>query len=180
MSLTDRVHALNPRPPLHDFLYLKVPYLPFAVAACDVFATLVIFSVAGYLYFVLGDVPAFRWGLLDLAVGKVFSTTLHCFTVLPDSRTVVGGQTPVIGPLMGGATDRLMSNHVFELGVALHIAQGLGWVRTTPERVAIMALFSLGIVASRGHYTVDVVLAWWWLAVVGRLGFKRRQEVGKE
>jgi hypothetical protein len=69
-----------------------------------------------------------------------------------------------------------MSNHVFELGVALHIAQGLGWVRSTPERLAIMAVFSAGILVSRGHYTVDVVLAWWCMAAVGRVGFTHREK----
>ena len=173
----DAVFLKDPRPPLKDLGFAHLPHLPPAGEVCDVFATIVIFTVAGYLAYT-GDYPAFRWGLLDLAVGKLVSITLHSSTLMPESRNVIPSPTPIIGGLMGGSTDRLMSNHVYELGVALHIAQGLGWIRSTPERLALLMAFSCGILMSRGHYTVDVVLAWWCMAVVGRLGFKYRKSGG--
>ncbi|GMH68657.1 hypothetical protein TrRE_jg10012 [Triparma retinervis] len=174
LQYNDALFHKDPRPPLKDLGFHHFPCLPLAGEVCDVFATIVIFTVAGYLFYT-GDLPAFRWGLLDLAVGKLVSLTLHSSTLMPESRSVIPEPTPVIGRLMGGSTDRLMSNHVFELGVALHIAQGLGWIRSTPERLAVLLIFSAGIILSRGHYTVDVVLAWWCMAVVGRLGFKYRK-----
>jgi len=65
-----------------------------------------------------------------------------------------------------------MSNHVFELGIALHIAQGLHLLNSF-ARIVALAVFSVAIIASRGHYTVDIVLAWWWLAQSRRLCFRR-------
>jgi len=37
-------------------------------------------------------------------------------------------------------------------------------------RIVILAMYTLAMVSSRGHYTVDCVLAWWTLAATGRLG----------
>jgi len=60
-------------------------------------------------------------GLRDITIGKIVSMTCHCSTQLPDSREpgFVNGF-----PLLGyqGLTDRIMSNHIFEFGTALHIA----------------------------------------------------------
>jgi len=56
---------------------------------------------------------------------------LHSATTLPESRVEmfgssqhtfgVGASNTGVLPFMGGSTDKLMSNHVYELGVALHI-----------------------------------------------------------
>ena len=70
--------------------------------------------------------------------------------------------------MMGGSTDKLMSNHVYEVGIALHIAEGFGLCGRWFSARGFVA-YSIAMVASRGHYTVDVVLAWWCLAAVGRL-----------
>jgi len=70
MHHNDNLHFADPRPPLRDFMFSHLPHSELAGSVCDIFATVCIFGVAGYLLFT-NDTPAFRWGLLDLAVGKV-------------------------------------------------------------------------------------------------------------
>ena len=54
---------------------------------------------------------------------------------------------------------------------------GFGWLRR-PARLLLVLGYSLVMVSSRGHYTVDVVLAWWCLIAVGRL-LRRNTEGNK-
>ena len=66
---------------------------------------------------------------------------------------------------MGGATDKLMSNHVYNTGLAAHFMA----VRGVIPRFCVplwVAGYSVLILASRCHYTADVVLSWWALAAV--------------
>jgi hypothetical protein len=170
--LNDKHHKLYPQEALHDWTFRFIPHVRGSGCVTDFVAATVIFGVAGHLLRIR-DFNAFSWGIVDLAMGKLLSATLHSWTVLPDSQPAGLGKSVL--PLMGGMTDRLMSNHVFELGVALHIAQGLGFVNTL-ARLCTLALFSCAILASRGHYAVDVVLAWWVLGFVGRLFFTRQEE----
>ena len=116
-----------------------------------------------------GRYDTFRYAFYDIAIGKAFSATLHAVTIMPESRTHLGGGLP--GFLCGGATDRLMSNHVYEVGIGLELWERVGWSPLSWHgRIAVLATYSLLLISSRGHYTVDVVLAWWALAAVHRLG----------
>lgn len=167
---SDALYHSDPTPPLKDIGFQLLPFVPQCAYPSDIFAFTFIFSVAGTLLF-FKDYGGFSWGLLDLSIGKFFSATLQVSTLIPESRPPpVPPNIPIIGAVMGGATDRLMSNHVFELGVALHIAEGLGWIKTW-QRALTLLVFSATVIMSRNHYTVDIVLAFWYLALVGRLRF---------
>jgi len=80
-----------------------------------------------------------------------------------------------------GLTDRLMSNHIYEFGVALSVASiyfpnhfGKG------PRIFVLVVYTLLMISSRGHYTVDCVLAWWTLGAVGRIDLdKKKHKVTK-
>lgn len=98
-----------------------------------------------------GDVAVTRWVLAWVTAGFVLSTTLHVGTVIGDSRRQSG---------FGGTVDSLLSNHTFNFGVwAYAVAQVHGL--SDALVVGALAAYGLAVLASREHYTVDVVLAWW-------------------
>jgi len=99
--------------------------------------------------------------LLDYnALGNVFSSTLHLVTILP---TAEFEESKFAG--MGGNADKLMSNHTFNFGVGLHactlIYSWPAWA--LPAGVGI---YSYCLCCTRCHYSVDIVLAWWFLFFV--------------
>ncbi len=108
---------------------------------------------------------------------------MHSVTRLPDSEMYQPGITIGATPLMGGSSDKLMSNHVYNVGVMLrmvghaydHTPSGAGAAGAMRDgygygedsfliRSLVVVVYSLAMISSRGHYTVDVVLAWWALA----------------
>ena len=67
--------------------------------------------------------------------------------------------------LQGGFCDRLLSNHTYNVGIAM-LALEFQW--GVPSLVAPLVCGAVGVavVATRSHYTVDVVLALWVFAAV--------------
>ena len=62
-----------------------------------------------------------------------------------------------------------MSNHIYELGVALHVLSIYQPRFSSTVRLTVLMLYTLAMICSRGHYTADCVLAWWTLLAVGRI-----------
>lgn len=161
LSYTDHVYYTNKIPQLPDlgfYLLPKVPEITWLVDFICVSLALSLLTTLG----MRGEVDEIKHAILDVTFGGFFSATLHCVTVLPDSRE------EVIEPYIGGSTDRLMSNHVYNIAVALHVAQSLGWIQTK-ARYLVLALVSIMIILGRIHYTVDIVLALWVAGAVNRL-----------
>lgn len=103
---------------------------------------------------------AARYTVFCVAVGNFFSTSLHSVTRLPP--VAYHGATGL--PLMGGEHDKLMSNHVFNTGAAFLMLSRLGYLNIWVALVST-TVYSLMMISTHAHYTVDVVLAWWALIV---------------
>ncbi|GMI57510.1 hypothetical protein ScalyP_jg5136 [Parmales sp. scaly parma] len=173
INICDRIYLArddySKQRPLADLGYFLIPMDARFQLFTDFFAAASIFVICTSLI-LARDMKNVTVGLRDITIGKIVSMTCHCSTQLPDSREpgFVNGF-----PLLGyqGLTDRIMSNHIFEFGTALHIAT-MYFPKKFPTflRIVILAMYTLAMVSSRGHYTVDCVLAWWTLAATGRLG----------
>ena len=76
-------------------------------------------------------------------------------------------------PLMGGKSDKLMSNHTFCTGLALQCLARLGyWPKwMVPTGVII---YSAMMLSTRAHYSVDIILAWWALAIARAFAWNGR------
>ena len=120
-----------------------------------------------YLGAVAGLCELMRWGLLWMALGNAMSATLHSFTIIGDlqNAAAVAKSGAARSIAAGGFCDRLLSNHTYNAGIAM-LAVEFQW--GLPAWVAWLGCGTVGvaIVATRCHYTVDVVLAWWALASV--------------
>jgi hypothetical protein len=103
---------------------------------------------------------AVKQSLCFSSVGYMVSSTLHSITLLPGSNHASG--VPV---LFGGDVDKLLSNHTFHFGLFLRILILLGRIplwAIVPGTLAYSAM----LVSTRGHYSVDIVLAWWGILLV--------------
>lgn len=100
-----------------------------------------------------------RYVIFCVAVGNFFSTSLHTFTLMPSPAFTSTTDLP----LMGGKSDKLMSNHVFCVGLVLQMLASLGYI-TQSRALLITALYSASMLSTRAHYSVDIILAWWALA----------------
>ena len=98
-----------------------------------------------------------------VAVGNFFSTTLHTVTLIPASEPNPAGFSTDL-PLMGGKSDKLMSNHTFCVGLVLQMLVRLGYCHPSVCLLGVLT-YSTMMLSSRAHYSVDIVLAWWALAV---------------
>ena len=111
---------------------------------------------------------AFFW----CAMGNFFSISLHTVTILPPSDCALGLMGHDLGFASrfatGGLTDKLMSNHVYNFGLTTRMLVRLSYLRMR-TCLALVVLYSVLVISTRAHYTVDVVLAWWALAAVHNL-----------
>jgi len=81
-QFAEATQGAAPQPPLYDVGHALVPFRVELQAATDVFATAVIAGTAAYLLWRgrRGDAAselALRWGLSDIALGKLISASLH-------------------------------------------------------------------------------------------------------
>ena len=104
-----------------------------------------------------------RYVVFCVAVGNLFSATLHTVTLIPASEPEPSGFSTDL-PLMGGKSDKLMSNHTFCVGLVLQMFVRLGYCRPSVCLIGVLA-YSAMMLSSRAHYSVDIVLAWWALAI---------------
>jgi hypothetical protein len=150
-------------PKLYDFGWNLIPgapsrWLDYVCFGCIGFLLYMVFWEEG------GHPDVARWVLMWVTFGGVFSATLHSCTIVGDVSWAndAAGKNSMF---TGGFCDRLMSNHTFNMGItvaAITLHYGL------PEWLppAFVFVFSVAMLASRQHYTVDIVLAWWVLGAV--------------
>ena len=151
------VERLAPAPRLlTDLGHAVLPHYQSGRAVTDAVGPVAI-AWTLWSWWVEGDDAVARWVLAWIAAGFVFSTTLHVGTVVGDARR---------RSLFGGSVDSLMSNHTFNFGV---FARAVAHAHGLPNAAVAVAVAAYGllVIASREHYTVDVVLAWWCVACVG-------------
>ncbi|KAK7239802.1 sulfuric ester hydrolase [Aureococcus anophagefferens] len=177
--------------PLPDLGFQFVPAVAGAGAAADVLGSaMALYLVGTGIFGGAAGLECFRRSLVYCAGGMLFSASLHTATTLPDSDPAppapdalerahrrfggsrvgrlaagLGRFAKFVQRFMGGATDKLMSNHVYNTGLAAHFMA----VRGVIPRFCVplwVAGYSVLILASRCHYTADVVLSWWALAAV--------------
>ena len=193
LKWSDRRLDPSVQKPLPDLGFRFVPAVAGAGAAADVLgSSMALYLVGTGLFGGSAGLEVFRKSLVYCAWGMVFSSSLHTGTMLPDScpaatapdvleraRDRVGGAPGAFGRLgeglgrfakfvqqfMGGSTDKLMSNHVFNTGLAAYFMHVRGLVPAVAVPLWV-AGYSWIILASRCHYTADVVLSWWALAAV--------------
>lgn len=147
------------RPVLKDVGHALLPEYPALKDPTDLLG-FVCLGWALYEGFLNDNKPLTRWILCWVTAGFFFSTTLHCGTIISDARWVQQGRVP--NPIFGSFCDRLMSNHVYGLGVALLAAEAqyprlVSWRMT----ICVLVVYGMLILMAREHYTVDIVLALW-------------------
>ena len=94
------------------------------------------------------------------AFGNYFSASLHSVTLLPSSEHANG-----VPAIFGGHSDKLMSNHTYHFGLYLRMLVRLK-IFTFWAVLPCVLVYSTMLACTRSHYAVDIVLAWWTLALV--------------
>ena len=144
---------------LDDLGFAAVPKMPFMAYLTDGFgSSLALWTTWAAFRGKPSEQRGARYVIFCVAVGNFFSATLHTFTLLPSPDFM---ETSI--PLMGGKSDKLMSNHVFNTSLVLQLLASLGYVSNTLALLGI-ALYSVSMLSTRAHYSVDIILAWWAVA----------------
>ena len=157
--------APTQQPPLVDLGFERIPRLDALAYFTDVLGTAMGLWVACAFFW--GSAPqqeAARHGIVNCGVGNLFSASLHTFTIMP-SAEYAGTELP----MMGGRSDKLMSNHAFCVGLTMQMLVKLRYVPGWAMPVGV-ALYSAAMLSTRAHYSVDIILAWWALAVTHYIG----------
>lgn len=150
----------KPQPQLHDVGFEYLPRVDFFVYVTDGIGIVGSAQLAKYL-FLMGGVEALavKEGLCYSAMGYFFSATLHSVTLFPSTDHAAGI------PGFGNHADKLMSNHTFHFGLFLRVLVQLEGFPVSAV-IPCMLIYSALLVCTRGHYSVDIVLSWWALALV--------------
>lgn len=152
--------ARKKQPALHDRSFEWIPRNNSLVYVTDGI------GCVGAVYLIMwnfGSDPtaslAVKQALCFSAIGYVVSASLHSVTLLPGTDHAPGV------PVFGGDVDKLMSNHTFHFGLFLRI---LVIIEKIPSNwlVPWVLFYSIMLAATRGHYAVDIVLAWWGIVLV--------------
>ena len=104
---------------------------------------------------------AVKEALVYSAIGYLFSSSLHSVTLLPPTK-----QCAIGIPGFGRHVDKLMSNHTFHFGLFLRVLVITEEISIIWNVIPCMVLYSSMLLCTRGHYTVDIILAWWALGIV--------------
>lgn len=141
--------------PLHDVLHAGLPNLRSYEAAIDLVPLLLVFVVA-YLYLLDGLDASLLNGLVwSYAVLMILRALTFSVTILPSP--VCSRRTKNLS--IGGCHDLVFSGHVTATLLLAHT------VYTHDPRYGVAltlycVLGSLLVVATRAHYTLDVLVAW--------------------
>jgi len=164
LYLTERWSARRQaQPPLHDRSFEHLPRIEGFVYLTDG-AGLV--GAVGLAYWILLCPPTSpesriaREALCYSAVGNYFSSSLHSVTLLPSSDHAAG-----VPAIFGGHTDKLMSNHCYHFGLYCRILVQMDLLPLGMVGPLVL-VYSAMLACTRSHYAVDIVLAWWALALV--------------
>ena len=156
----DWARKRKPQEPLHDRGFELIPRLEWMVYFTDGILLMGCAHLLQMIYWTGGGAGIIaKEACVYSAIGNFFSSSLHSVTLLPSSNHAESF------PLWGGDADKLMSNHTFHFGMYLRIGVALGAFPLWAV-VPCVLIYSFGLVATRGHYAVDVVLAWWALLLV--------------
>ena len=152
-----------PQPPLHDRSFEHLPRIDWFVYITDGIG--LVGAVVLAYWILLCDASSIesriaREALCYSAVGNYFSSSLHSVTLLPSSD-----HAPGVPAVFGGHTDKLMSNHCYHFGLYCRI---LVQMELMPLWIVgpLILVYSTMLACTRSHYAVDIVLAWWALALV--------------
>ena len=156
----DWARKRKPQEPLHDRAFELIPRLEWMVYLTDGILLAGCGHLLQLIYWTGGSSGIIaKEACVYSAIGNFFSSSLHSVTLLPSSNHADGL------PIFGGDADKLMSNHTFHFGLYLRIGVALG-VFPLWAIIPCVLLYSLCLAATRAHYAVDIVLAWWALLLV--------------
>ena len=152
-----------PQPPLHDRSFEHLPRIDWLVYITDgigligavVLAYWILICDAGS-----AESRIAKEALCYSAIGNYFSSSLHSVTLLPSSD-----HAPGVPAVFGGHTDKLMSNHCYHFGLYCRILVQMELMSLWIVGPLIL-VYSTMLACTRSHYVVDIVLAWWALALV--------------
>ena len=152
-----------PQPPLHYRSFEHLPRIDWLVYITDGVG-LIGAVFLGY-WILLCDAGSIesriaREALCYSAIGNYFSSSLHSVTLLPSSD-----HAPGVPAIFGGHTDKLMSNHCYHFGLYCRILVQMELMSLWIVGPLIL-VYSTMLACTRSHYAVDIVLAWWALALV--------------
>jgi len=150
----------KPQEPLHDRAFELIPRMEWMVYFTDGILLAGCGHLLQMIFWTGGSAGIIaKEACVYSAIGNFFSSSLHSVTLLPSSNHADGL------PIFGGDADKLMSNHTFHFGLYLRIGCALG-VFPLWALLPCVLLYSVCLAATRAHYAVDVVLAWWALLLV--------------
>ena len=152
-----------PQPPLHDRSFDYLPRIDSLVYITDGIG--IVGAVFLGYWILLCDAETVesriaREALCYSAIGNYFSSSLHSGTLLPSAD-----HAPGVPAIFGGHTDKLMSNHCYHFGLYCRILVQMRMLPLSFVAPLILA-YSTMLACTRSHYAVDIVLAWWALALV--------------
>ena len=149
------------QPPLHDRSFELLPRINWFVYLTDGVGLVGAVFLA---YWILFGAELYchvaKEALCYSAIGNYFSASLHSVTLLPSSDHATG-----VPAIFGGHSDKLMSNHTYHFGLYLRILVSLGIFPLSAVLPCIF-VYSTMLACTRSHYSCDIVLAWWALALV--------------
>jgi hypothetical protein len=88
-----------------------------------------------------------------ISLGYLISSTCHLFTFMPFPPTISIGIS---------VNDNIISNHTYNIGLLLITLEKCNYIYNN-TLILLSFLYGLGIILIRIHYTVDVILAFWFL-----------------
>mmetsp|Transcript_35407 Transcript_35407/g.71766 ORF Transcript_35407/g.71766 Transcript_35407/m.71766 type:complete len:217 (-) Transcript_35407:135-785(-) len=149
------------QPPLHDRSFELLPRIDWFVYLTDGAGLVGAVFLAYWILFCTGaHNHVAKEALCYSAIGNYFSASLHSVTLLPSSEHATG-----VPAIFGGHSDKLMSNHTYHFGLYLRILVCLRLLSLWAVIPCIL-VYSTMLACTRSHYAVDIVLAWWALALV--------------
>lgn len=150
-------HGLNARPPLPDAGHALLPDLSKQYWVGDAMAAGIVFGGGGYLLASGRGLLLARVALLVLLVNALKMVVTH-LTVLPDASGVCEArERGNLRLLVGSCNDLFPSGHMALAFAALVVCRGRVPDGVWTAGVAYAAVMAFVTVASRNHYTIDVL-----------------------
>ena len=140
---------------LLDFGFMLIPNLSKYSYIYDIFTLLISFPILIFYNFNTNENIDYNFSILFnfISLGYIISSTCHLFTIMP---------FPPKKCIYMPYNDNIFSNHTYNIGLVLIALEKCNFIYTS-TLILFTFLYGLGIISIRIHYTVDVILAFWFL-----------------
>jgi hypothetical protein len=140
---------------LTDLGFILTPNLSKYSHIYDNFTILVAFVTLIFYNFNTDEIIDYNLSTMlnFVSLGYLISSTCHLFTIMP---------FPPNKSIGISVNDNIMSNHTYNIGLFLITLEKCNFIYTN-TLILLSFLYGFGIIFIRIHYTVDVILAYWFL-----------------